>query len=140
MFYRYFWLNGWYTPLLYAYSFVSLVQGGKKECDVGISGLSKCAVTLWLLDHERLWASLRLQHTVSHSVCFLLSFKLTFTPTHTCHRSPLAPLLRFCLAFRQRHSAAPHEDRTGTVPLFPVLPVRLWVKKKMLLHHKQMCS
>lgn len=94
----------------------TLTALGGTECEEKITGLSKCAVVLRLLDHEELCNFLR--------VYFLLSFcqwvwsspppPCTGSHPHTYHQDPLTPLLRICLAFKVKHSRVPLE-KTGIV-------------------------
>ena len=91
-----------------------------------MTGVCKCAMAFWSLNHEQFSAFQRLWHTeslslfLSPSLSFLLSLSckhtqtptLTHTHTHSCHRGPLAPLLTVCLAFRFTDRRPP--VRTGT--------------------------
>lgn len=91
--------------------FTPTISVEKRRGGIEITGLSKCATALWFADHEQFWTFQRLQHTQS----FSHSCTQIFTPTHTCHWGPLAPMLWFCLAFRLRHRRPPGRRGTGII-------------------------
>ena len=95
-----------------------------KQDGIEFTGLIKCAMALWLPNHEQFLDFQRLKNNQSLSLpcCFFLSllFSLSCThrytyPPHTCHWGPLAPLVRFYLAFRLRHKGPPVTRGTVTV-------------------------
>lgn len=61
----------------------------EKKTGIEITALSKCAMTLWLLDHEQFWAFQRLKHTKTLSLSFYPWFPFCRSLKHSHPHTPV---------------------------------------------------